>query len=239
MDAAVEVRDLRVVRGGTEVLPDLSLAVPAGRITGLLGPSGCGKSTLMRSIVGVQEVAGGQVTVMGSPAGSLGLRRRVGYVTQSPSVYADLTVVENLHHFARILDATQDDVDRAIETVGLGAYGDRVVGRMSGGQRNRASLAIALLARPALLVLDEPTVGLDPVLRRDLWNTFHRLADDGTTLLVSSHVMDEAAECDLLLLMREGRLIAQETPGELRDRTGTDDLGEAFLRLIEDEGVTS
>jgi ABC-2 type transport system ATP-binding protein len=154
-------------------------------------------------------------------------------------VYADLTVVENLHHFARILDATQEDVDRAIETVGLGAYGDRVVGRMSGGQRNRASLAIALLARPALLVLDEPTVGLDPVLRRDLWNTFHRLADDGTTLLVSSHVMDEAAECDLLLLMREGRLIAQETPGELRDRTGTDDLGEAFLRLIEDEEVTS
>jgi len=239
METAVEVRGLRVVRGGTEVLPDLSLTVPAGRITGLLGPSGCGKSTLMRSIVGVQEVAGGEVTVMGRPAGSPELRRRVGYVTQAPSVYADLTVGENLRHFARVLDASPEDVDRAIATVGLGDYAGRVVGRMSGGQRNRASLAIALLTRPALLVLDEPTVGLDPLLRRDLWETFHGLAADGTTLLVSSHVMDEAAECDLLLLMREGRLIAQETPDELRRRTGTADLGEAFLRLIEREAVAS
>ena len=239
METAVEVRGLRVVRGGTEVLPDLSLTVPAGRITGLLGPSGCGKSTLMRSIVGVQEVAGGEVTVMGRPAGSPELRRRVGYVTQAPSVYADLTVGENLRHFARVLDASPEDVDHAIATVGLGDYAGRVVGRMSGGQRNRASLAIALLTRPALLVLDEPTVGLDPLLRRDLWKTFHGLATDGTTLLVSSHVMDEAAECDLLLLMREGRLIAQETPDELRRRTGTADLGEAFLRLIEREAVES
>ena len=146
---------------------------------------------------------------------------------------------ENLRHFARVLDASPEDVDRAIATVGLGDYAGRVVGRMSGGQRNRASLAIALLTRPALLVLDEPTVGLDPLLRRDLWKTFHGLATDGTTLLVSSHVMDEAAECDLLLLMREGRLIAQETPDELRRRTGTADLGEAFLRLIEREAVES
>jgi ABC-2 type transport system ATP-binding protein len=239
METAVEVRGLRVVRGGTEVLPELSLTVPAGRITGLLGPSGCGKSTLMRSIVGVQVVAGGEVTVMGSPAGSPELRRRVGYVTQAPSVYADLTVAENLRHFARVLGASADDVDHAVATVGLGDFADRVVARMSGGQRNRASLAIALLARPALLVLDEPTVGLDPVLRRDLWTTFHGLADAGTTLLVSSHVMDEAAECDLLLLMREGRLVAQETPDELRRRTGTDDLGEAFLRLVEREGGPS
>jgi len=239
METAAEARGLRVIRGGTEVLPDLSLTVPAGKITGLLGPSGCGKSTLMRSIVGVQEVAGGEVTVMGRPAGSPELRRRVGYVTQAPSVYADLTVGENLRHFARVLDASPEDVDRAIATVGLGDYAGRVVGRMSGGQRNRASLAIALLTRPALLVLDEPTVGLDPLLRRDLWETFHGLAADGTTLLVSSHVMDEAAECDLLLLMREGRLIAQETPDELRRRTGTADLGEAFLRLIEREAVAS
>jgi len=239
METAAEARGLRVIRGGTEVLPDLSLTVPAGKITGLLGPSGCGKSTLMRSIVGVQEVAGGEVTVMGRPAGSPELRRRVGYVTQAPSVYADLTVGENLRHFARVLDASPEDVDRAIATVGLGDYAGRVVGRMSGGQRNRASLAIALLTRPALLVLDEPTVGLDPLLRRDLWKTFHGLATDGTTLLVSSHVMDEAAECDLLLLMREGRLIAQETPDELRRRTGTADLGEAFLRLIEREAVES
>ncbi len=239
MDTAVEVRDLRVVRGGTVVLPGLSLTVPAGKITGLLGPSGSGKSTLMRSIVGVQKVAGGEVTVMGRPGGSAELRRQVGYVTQSPSVYTDLTVSENLRHFARVLDVGREDVDRAIETVGLGAYADRVVGRMSGGQRNRASLAVALLARPPLLVLDEPTVGLDPVLRRDLWDTFHGLAADGATLLVSSHVMDEAAECDLLLLMREGELVTQETPDELRRRTGADDLGEAFLRLIEREEVAA
>jgi ABC-2 type transport system ATP-binding protein len=236
---AVEARGLRVVRGGTVVLPDLSLTVPAGMITGLLGPSGCGKSTLMRAIVGVQVVAGGEVTVLGLPAGTPELRRRVGYVTQSPSVYADLTVRENLRHFARILDASAEDVDRAIATVGMEGQADRVVAAMSGGQRNRASLAIALLARPALLVLDEPTVGLDPLLRRDLWTTFHALAREGATLLVSSHVMDEAAECDRLLLMREGRLIAQETPAELRRRTGTEDLGEAFLRLIEHEGAPS
>jgi ABC-2 type transport system ATP-binding protein len=239
MDAAVMVRDLRVVRGGTVVLPRLSLTVPPGSITGLLGPSGCGKSTLMRSIVGVQKVAGGEVTVMGLPAGSPDLRRRVGYVTQSPSVYADLTVRENLRHFARLLSASGEDVERAIAIVGLERHSDRVVARMSGGQRNRASLAVALLARPPLLVLDEPTVGLDPVLRRDLWDTFRGLAADGTTLLVSSHVMDEAAECDLLLLMREGRLIAQETPDELRRLTGSDDLGEAFLRLIEHEEVAA
>jgi ABC-2 type transport system ATP-binding protein len=243
MDTAVEVRDLRVVRGGTVVLPGLSLTVPAGKITGLLGPSGSGKSTLMRAIVGVQQVAGGEVTVMGRPAGSADLRRMVGYVTQSPSVYTDLTVRENLRHFARVLAVGQEDVDRAIATVGLGAYADRVVdrvvGRMSGGERSRASLAVALLARPPLLVLDEPTVGLDPVLRRDLWGTFHGLAAEGATLLVSSHVMDEAAECDLLLLMRDGRLVARETPDELRERTGIDDLGEAFLRLIEREEVAA
>jgi ABC-2 type transport system ATP-binding protein len=235
--AAVVVRDLRVVRGGTLVLPGLSLTVPAGRITGLLGPSGCGKSTLMRAVVGVQRTAGGEVAVLGLPAGSPVLRRRVGYVTQAPSVYSDLTVRENLRHFGRVLGVSDADVARAIATVGLEDQADRVVLRMSGGQSNRASLAVALLADPALLVLDEPTVGLDPVLRRDLWRTFRALADEGATLLVSSHVMDEAAECDQLLLMREGRLLAQESPAELRRHTGTDDLGEAFLRLIEGGGA--
>ena len=239
MHGAVEVRDLWVKRGGRAVLPGLSLSVPEGRITGLLGPSGCGKSTLMRAIVGVQKVEGGEVTVLGLPAGSKELRRRVGYVTQAPSVYGDLTVRENLRHFAQILRVGSADVDRAIETVGLASHADRVVGQMSGGQRNRASLAVALLARPPLLVLDEPTVGLDPVLRRDLWATFRGLVGDGTTILVSSHVMDEAAECGLLLLMREGRLVSQETPDELRARTGTHDLGEAFLRLVEHEEVAA
>lgn len=230
---AVRVRGLRVVRGGRPVLDGLDVDVAAGAVTGLLGPSGCGKSTLMRSIVGVQRVAGGTVTVLGSPAGAPGLRRRVGYVTQAPSVYGDLTVRENVAHFARLLRAPGGEVDRVVATVGLGGEAGRLVAEMSGGQRVRASLAVALLGRPDLLVLDEPTVGLDPVLRRDVWATFHSLAAAGTTLLVSSHVMDEAAACDRLLLMRDGALLADATPAGLRERTGTGDLGEAFLRLIE------
>ena len=237
MDAVV-VDGLDVTRGGRPVLEDLSLTVPPGKVTGLLGPSGCGKSTLMRAIVGVQQVQGGDVTVLGLPAGAPELRRRVGYVTQAPSVYADLTVGENLRHFAQIVGAPADDPARVMEIVGLADRGDQPVARMSGGQRNRVSLAVALLGSPGLLVLDEPTVGLDPLLRRDLWQTFHRLVEDGTTLLVSSHVMDEAAECDLLILMREGGLVAVESPDALRARTGTHDLGEAFLRLIEAAEVT-
>ena len=208
-------------------------------MTGLLGPSGCGKSTLMRAIVGVQQVAGGTVTVLGLPAGDPELRRRVGYVTQAPSVYADLTVGENLRHFSRLVGAPDDDAGRVMEIVGLADRSDQPVARMSGGQRARVSLAVALLGEPALLVLDEPTVGLDPVLRRDLWRTFHALVEAGATILVSSHVMDEAAECDQLILMREGGLVAVETPDALRAQTGTDDLGEAFLRLIESTAVAS
>jgi ABC-2 type transport system ATP-binding protein len=230
---AIVLEGLNVTRGGRPVLRDLSLRVPAGRVTGLLGPSGCGKSTLMRAIVGVQRVDGGDVTVLDRPAGDPALRRELGYVTQAPSVYADLTVGENLHHFARLLGAPDGDVARVMETVGLADRAGQPVARMSGGQRARVSLAVALLGDPRLLVLDEPTVGLDPVLRRDLWRTFHELVDRGVTILVSSHVMDEAAECDLLVLMREGGLVAVETPEALRERTGVHDLGEAFLRLIE------
>jgi ABC-2 type transport system ATP-binding protein len=230
---AIAVRDLCVARGGVEVLHGVSLDVPAGAVTGLLGPSGCGKSTLMRAVVGVQIVTGGSVTVLGEPAGSPGLRSRVGYMTQAPSVYGDLSVRENLRYFARVLGASPERVGAVIATVGLDDFAGRVVGRLSGGQRARASLATALLNEPAVLVLDEPTVGLDPVLRRDLWNTFRRLADGGTSLLVSSHVMDEANHCDRLLLMRDGGILASETPQELRRQTGEDDLGEAFLRMIE------
>jgi ABC-2 type transport system ATP-binding protein len=230
---AIAVRDLCVARGGVEVLHGVTLDVPAGAVTGLLGPSGCGKSTLMRAVVGVQIVAGGSVTVLGEPAGSPGLRSRVGYMTQAPSVYGDLSVQENLRYFAHVLGASPERVGAVIATVGLDDFAGRVVGRLSGGQRARASLATALLNDPAVLVLDEPTVGLDPVLRRDLWNTFRRLADGGTSLLVSSHVMDEANHCDRLLLMRDGGIVAAETPQELRRQTGEDDLGEAFLRMIE------
>ena len=234
-EAAIEIRNLRVVRGGNVVLPGLSAKVESGSVTGLLGPSGSGKTTLMRAIVGVQLVESGEVRVLGAPAGSPPLRRRVAYLTQAPSVYADLTVRENLRYFARVLGVDRSNVDEAIATVGLGDAADQVVNRFSGGQRARASLATALLGAPQVLVLDEPTVGLDPVLRRDLWDTFHGLAEEGAALLVSSHVMDEAERCDELLLLRNGEILATGTPAELRERTGTRDLDSVFLRLVEEQ----
>ncbi len=234
---AIAVEGLHVRRGGNPVLRDLSFAVMAGTVTGLLGPSGCGKTTLMRAIVGVQVVEGGRVEVLGEPAGSPALRSRVGYVTQAPSVYGDLSVRENLRYFARVLGASHDRIEETIETVALGGQADQVVSSLSGGQSARASLATALLGAPDLLVLDEPTVGLDPVLRRDLWATFRSLAAAGTTLLVSSHVMEEAEHCDELLLMRDGELLAAESPDELRTRTGRARLDEAFLALIEERGA--
>ncbi len=230
----VSLRGLRVVRGAREVIPGLDLDIRPHAVTGLLGPSGCGKSTLMRAIVGVQQIAGGEVRVLGHPAGSPLLRRRVAYVTQAPSVYADLSVRENLDYFRRVLGAPATAVDRVIELVSLQEAANQVGESLSGGQFARVSLAVALLNAPDLLVLDEPTVGLDPVLRRDLWRSFHRLAEAGTTLLVSSHVMDEALRCDELLLMREGRLLAHEPPAELLKRTGAEDVEAAFLGLVEE-----
>ena len=232
---AIRARDLRVVRGGTTVLPGLSCEVASGTVTGLLGPSGSGKSTFIRCVVGVQRVAGGSVEVLGRPAGAAELRPRVGYMTQAPSVYGDLTVRENLRFFAQVLDAPRDRVDRVLADVALEKYGDRIVGSLSGGERARVSLATAMLGEPELLVLDEPTVGLDPVLRRDLWRLFRGLAERGATLLVSSHVMDEADRCDAILLLREGQLLAHASPAELLARTGERDMDSAFLRLVEEQ----
>ncbi len=230
---AIEVRDLRVDRGGREVLRGLTFDVPTGQVTGLLGPSGCGKTTLMRALVGVQSNVVGGIEILGEPAGSRSLRRRIGYVTQAPSVYGDLTVRQNLQFFATVLSAGRDAIERAIEYVDLGDHADVMVGRLSGGQSSRASLAVALLGSPDVLVLDEPTVGLDPVLRRDLWALFHRLAEAGVTVLVSSHVMDEADRCERLLLLREGLLLADDTPAALRERTSSADIEGAFLTLVE------
>jgi ABC-2 type transport system ATP-binding protein len=230
--AAVEVSGLTVVRGGRTVLEDLFVGIPAGPVVGLLGPSGCGKSTLMRSIVGVQRIAAGEVTVLGRRVGDPQLRHRVGYVTQAPSVYGDLTVEENLRYFARVIGAPASDVGRVLEEVDLADRPHDLVNTLSGGQQARVSLAAALLGTPELLVLDEPTVGLDPVLRESLWNLFRRLASRGVTLLVSSHVMDEAARCDRLLLMRDGQILADDTLPALLSRTGTSDAEHAFLTLV-------
>ena len=231
--AAARVRELDVVRGSTHALRAVTVDVSEGRITGLLGPSGSGKTTLMRAIVGVQMIRGGSVQVLGLPAGSSELRRRVGYTTQDPSVYADLTARENLDYFARIVGVGSDRVDEVLRIVELSTLSRRAVRSLSGGERSRVSLAAALLGRPELLVLDEPTVGLDPLLRRDIWETFRRLADAGTTLLVSSHVMDEADRCDELILIREGRIVVQSQPDELLRRTRTAKLEDAFIVLVE------
>ncbi|QIJ64011.1 ABC transporter ATP-binding protein [Streptomyces sp. JB150] len=240
--AAVHADGLTVVRGHRTVLHDLRFTVPRGRITGLLGPSGCGKSTLIRAIVGTQAKVTGTLDVLGRPAGHPALRSRIGYVTQAPSVYDDLTVRQNLAYFAAVLtpgraaaEHRHHDVDRAIADVDLAGHADTLAGNLSGGQRSRVSLAVALLGTPELLVLDEPTVGLDPVLRRDLWQLFHDIAASrGATLLVSSHVMDEAERCHRLLLMREGRVLADDTPDALRARTGADTVEAAFLHLVDE-----
>jgi ABC-2 type transport system ATP-binding protein len=232
MEHAVEVRNLVVRRGTNDVLRGLSCTIAKGAVTGLLGPSGSGKTTLMRCIVGVQKIRSGTVEVFGEPAGSRGLRRRMGYMTQAPSVYADLTVRENARYFASLYGIGAATADAAVSDVGLATAAGQLVSTLSGGQRARASLACALVSRPELLVLDEPTVGQDPVLRNELWDQFRALAAAGTTLIVSSHVMDEASRCDRLLLIRAGDLIADDSPAAVRQAAGTDDLDEAFLRLV-------
>ena len=233
METAIEVRDLVIDRGKRRVLHGLTCEIPAGSVTGLLGPSGSGKTTLMRAVVGVQVVKSGRVTVLGSPAGASSLRHQIGYLTQAPSVYPDLTVRENAHYFASLYkNVTAADADATIKAVGLGDAAKQLVSDLSGGQKARASLACAMVSRPRVLILDEPTVGQDPVLRDDLWRQFRELAASGVTVLVSSHVMDEAGRCDRLLLIREGHLIADDTPAAIREATHTTDLEDAFLHLI-------
>jgi ABC-2 type transport system ATP-binding protein len=236
---AVEVRDLRVRRGNTQVFSGVQLDIPRGEVTGLLGPSGSGKTTLMRAIVGVQKIESGTVTVLGEPAGTLHQRRRVAYDTQAASVYGDLTVRQNLRYFARLIGAPRSDVDRVIGQVGLRPNADQTIASLSGGEETRVSLGVAMLGSPELLVLDEPTVGLDPVLRAELWSIFREIAAAGATLIVSSHVMDEALRCDRLILMRAGRIIADTTPDGLLADTGTDDPDVAFLTLIERDEVAA
>jgi|ERR1700683_138852 len=236
---AVEIKRLAVVvSGGFTALEDITVNLPAGQITGFIGPSGAGKTTLIRAIVGRQRIARGRLTVLGQPAGSAKLRSRISYMTQAVSMYADLTTRQNLRYFAAMAGLTRpqlnDRVEAVLDIVGLKNQARQLAGTLSGGQKQRVSLAIALIGQPKLLVLDEPTVGLDPVLREDIWALFHRLSNAGATLIVSSHVMEEAARCDDLVLIRNGRLLAHDTPEALCRNNHAATVEQAFLKLVEE-----
>lgn len=238
MPSVISIQRLSVTLGGRyQALTDVSLNLPTGRITGLIGPSGAGKTTLIRSIVGRQQLTSGQLTVLGQPAGAPGLRSKVSYMTQERSVYEDLTVGENIRYFATMHGLTgragKRAADEALAAVHLADKRAVLVGSLSGGQKQRVSLAIALLGQPKLLVLDEPTVGLDPLLREELWTLFRRLRDQGKTIIISSHVMDEAERCDELVLIRDGQVIATGSPSDLCRRTGTKTVEQSFLKLVE------
>ena len=230
---AIQGAALSVTKNKKPILNALDFSIKKGKITGLVGPSGSGKTTLMRTIVGVQYISKGTLRVLGCAAGDAALRSKIGYVTQSPSVYGDLTVEQNLQYFATIMRTSRAEIAHVIETVRLTDQSTQVVDTLSGGQKARVSLAVALLGDPELLVLDEPTVGLDPILREELWGLFRQLADSGKTLLVSSHVMDEAERCEQLLLIRDGMLIWNDTKDNLLDTTGTDTVGAAFIAAVQ------
>lgn len=233
-ETAIIVKKLQVVKNKKPILHELDFAIHSGTVTGLIGPSGSGKTTLMRAIVGVQKPTSGELTVLGMTAGSKQLRSKIGYVTQSPSVYNDLTVEQNLRYFATITKTTAADVTRTIELVHLEPQRTHIVETLSGGERARVSLAVALLGEPELLVLDEPTIGLDPVLREDLWTLFAELAASGKTLLISSHVMDEAERCENLVLLREGDVLWSDSKAALLTYTGTKDVGAAFIKMVKE-----
>lgn len=233
MNTAIELRNVSVVIDKKPILSDITAKIPAGKIVGLLGPSGSGKTTLIRTLLGLQKVSSGKITVLDGKPGVRTLKREIGYVTQSPSVYGDLSVGENIAYFASLVGVPKHDVRKVLEEVELQEHERAVVSKLSGGQRARVSLAIALLGKPKLLLLDEPTVGLDPVLRRSLWQHFAELASSGVTLLISSHVMDEAEKCDELLFIRDGKLLAHGTKGSILSDTRTHSMEAAFLALAE------
>ncbi len=236
MAPTITASHVRVQKGQAAILQDLSFEIAGAALTGLIGPSGSGKTTLMRAIVGAQKITSGSLVVDNLAAGSVRLRSRIGYVTQSPAVYEDLTVRQNLEYFAAAMNAKKSAVDRVLEEVDLQPQTRQLVGSLSGGERARVSLAIALLGDAPILVLDEPTVGLDPVLRRNLWDLFRSLTEQGRTLLVSSHVMDEAERCEDVLLLRAGRVLYKDSRQQLLKQTGDTSVEAAFLRLVEGGG---
>jgi ABC-2 type transport system ATP-binding protein len=227
---------LRVVRDGATILHDIDLTVQSGQIYGLVGPSGSGKTTLIRSIVGLQRITAGRLRVIDRPAGSAELRPKIGYMPQETAIYTDLTARENLEFFAAIEGVAAGRVDAVLQLLDLEAVAGRPAGTYSGGQKRRVALGIALLAEPPVLILDEPTVGLDPRLRHHLWTQFSAWTAAGTTLLVSTHVMDEASHADRLTCLVDGRIVAEGSPDSLLARTGAANLEAAALALTAPDG---
>lgn len=241
MDTAIEIKNLTVVLGGDlTALHKVSVDLPAGKVIGFIGPSGAGKTTLIRSIVGRQKISKGTITVLGLPAGSAGLRGQLSYMTQETAIYGDLTTRQNLRYFASMAGKKRGEAKRIVSEIlreiDMVPHADQLAGNLSGGQKQRVSLGIALIGYPGLMILDEPTVGLDPVLRDQIWGLFRRLAGGGTTIVITSHVMEEAERCDDLLLIRDGRVLAHDTPEDLRARTKSETVEQGFLRLVEKKG---
>lgn len=227
---AVDVENVSKSFGAVTALDGVTLRVKRGEIYGLLGPNGAGKTTLIRLLVGLLEAHAGTVTVLGHRMPEVDVLRHVGYMTQQAALYPGLSVEENVRFFAAI-NGVEDGVKEALEMVDLYERRSSEVSTLSGGMRQRCSLACALVHRPQLLLLDEPTVGVDPQLRVQFWEDFRRMADAGTTIIVSSHVMDEAERCQRLGLIQYGKMLAEGTPGEIRDIAGSTNLEDAFLKL--------
>ena len=232
MKNAVEVQSLIITKEGTEILRGISLNIPEGKIVGLLGPSGSGKTTLMRSIAGLQRITSGAIEVLGEKVGDKSLREAISYSTQSASIYGDLTVDENLGFFASLYSENEYAIDEILKSVDLTKNRKQLAEKLSGGERARLALATALVGKPQLIILDEPTVGLDPVLRKQLWGVFRMLTHQGKTLLVSSHVMDEAEHCDHLILLRDGKVLAEGSVSELKSKTQKDEMEDVFISLV-------
>jgi ABC-2 type transport system ATP-binding protein len=231
-DPAIEAEGLTKRFGSIMAVDSLDMTLAAGRIYGLLGPNASGKTTLIRMLVGLARPTAGHASVLGVRMPSRSNLARVGYMTQADGIYADLSVWENLRFFAALSgNADLAAMNEVLELVELDSRRGTPVHELSGGMRRRLSLACALVHRPSVIFLDEPTVGIDPALRVQFWEHFRRLARDGTTLLVSSHVMDEADRCDELLLIFHGRLLARGSGAEIRRQGGTDDMEQAFLKL--------
>jgi len=235
MDEIVQIKDLYKHFGSVRAVDGLNLSVKGGEIYGLLGPNGSGKTTLIRLILGLLKPSSGDISVLGQTMPDKSILSQVGYMTQSSALYDDLSVWENVAFFSEICGSmSRKQVDESVTLVGLQDKKDALIRTLSGGMKQRTSLACALAHQPKLLLLDEPTVGIDPQLRATFWTYFRQLASKGVTLIISSHVMDEAERCNRLGFLRQGKLLAEGSADALREKAETTTLEEAFLHFVKD-----